>query len=108
MPKPPPVILRLTDCSRLRVLPSASHHETSNPLCGGRCCHSYLHRRLHDPVSQRLGVQRPRWVDIYPASEPKLSYDPPRIAYQGTHVVVEDSYSTRGRYPLLAAVQIRH
>ena len=40
-------------------------------------------------------VCKARMVDTYPASEPKLSYDPPRVAYQGTRVVVEGSYTKK-------------
>jgi hypothetical protein len=31
-------------------------------------------------------------VETYPASKPKLSYEIPRVSYQGTRVVVEGSY----------------
>ena len=40
-------------------------------------------------------VCKARMVDTYPASEPRLSYDPPRLAYQGTRVVVEGSYTKK-------------
>jgi len=36
-----------------------------------------------------------KMVETYPASKPKLSYDPPRIAYEGTRVVVEGSYTKK-------------
>ena len=31
-------------------------------------------------------------VETYPATQPKLTYEIPRVAYQGTRVVVEGSY----------------
>jgi len=36
-----------------------------------------------------------KMVGTYPASKPKLSYDPPRVAYEGTRVVVEGSYTKK-------------
>jgi hypothetical protein len=33
-----------------------------------------------------------KMVDTYPATLPKLTYEIPRVAYQGTRVVVEGSY----------------
>jgi hypothetical protein len=33
-----------------------------------------------------------KMVETYPASKPKLTYEIPRVGYQGTRVVVEGSY----------------
>ena len=33
-----------------------------------------------------------KMVETYPATQPKLSYEIPRVSYQGTRVVVEGSY----------------
>jgi hypothetical protein len=33
-----------------------------------------------------------RMVETYPSSKPKLTYEIPRVSYQGTRVVVEGSY----------------
>ena len=34
-----------------------------------------------------------KMIETYPASQPRLSYEIPRVSYQGTRVVVEGSYT---------------
>ena len=36
-----------------------------------------------------------KMVETYPASQPRLSYEIPRVSYQGTRVVVEGSYTKK-------------